>query len=137
MIKHIVLEGGGYKGLGVIGSLKFLNQNNYYDINNIQTIYGTSIGAYIGALICLNIEWDILTDYIINRPWEKSIPIQADMFLEMIDTKGFFDNTFFRRSLENVFLSKDITLEITLKEFFEFSKIEHYLKKGGSAFYQV
>ena len=49
------------------------------------------------------------------------------MFLEIIEKKGFFDDAFFRRSLENVFHSKDITLDITLKEFYEFSNIELHM----------
>ena len=52
MIKHIVLEGGGYKGLTTIGVLRVLNQKGYYNIENIKTIYGTSVGAYIAILIC-------------------------------------------------------------------------------------
>ena len=56
MIKHIVLEGGHYLGLGAIGSLKYLNQNNFYDIDNIKTIYGTSIGAFIGVILALKVE---------------------------------------------------------------------------------
>ena len=127
MIKHLVLEGGSYKGLSVIGTLKYLNQNKYYNIEDIKTIYGTSAGAYIAVLICLNIEWKVLIDYIVNRPWEKIIPINAEMFIEMINSKGFFDDTFFYRSLENVFLAKDITLDITLKEFYDFSQIELHM----------
>ena len=127
MIKHIVLEGGHYLGLGTIGSLKYLNQKNYYDINNIKTIYGTSIGAFIGVMLALKVEWDILLDYIINRPWEKVISIENAMFLDMLDDKGFLDDTFFKKSFENLFLSKDITLDITLKEFYEVTQIELHI----------
>ena len=127
MIKHIVIEGGHYLGLGAIGSLKYLNQNNFYDINNIKTIYGTSIGAFIGVILALKVDWDILLDYIINRPWEKVISIENAMFLDMLEDKGFFDETFFKKSLENLFLSKDITLNITLKEFYDITKIELHI----------
>ena len=44
--------------------------------------------------------WDVLFDYIINRPWNKIITINADMLFEIIDSKGIFNNTFFYRSLE-------------------------------------
>ena len=32
MIKHIVIESGGYKGLYVLGALDELNKSNFYNI---------------------------------------------------------------------------------------------------------
>lgn len=127
MIKHIVLEAGSYMGFSALGALKKLNENQYYKLEDIKTIYGTSAGAYVGILLCLNMKWDVLMDYIINRPWEKVVNINANMFLQLYTNKGLFDDTFFKRSLENVLLSKDLTLDVTLKEFYNFSKIELHM----------
>ena len=62
MIKHIVIESGGYKGLYVLGALDELNKSKYYNIENIETIYGTSIGSYVGVLLCLKM---LLVDQIL------------------------------------------------------------------------
>ena len=39
-IKHLVLAGGAYKGLYIIGAMKELIKQNYIDISNIENIYG-------------------------------------------------------------------------------------------------
>ena len=64
-IKNIVLAGGAYNGLYTIGALKNLIKNSFFDINNIETIYGTSVGGFIGALLCLKIDWSIILNYIL------------------------------------------------------------------------
>ena len=46
-IKHLVLSGGGYKGLYSIGALKHLYEKKFYNIDDIENIYGTSVGAII------------------------------------------------------------------------------------------
>ena len=52
-IKHLVLSGGAYKGLYIIGAMKELLKENYINIDDIENIYGTSVGALIGVIICL------------------------------------------------------------------------------------
>ena len=49
-IKNIVMAGGAYNGLYIVGALKYLIENSFFDINNIETIYGTSVGGFIGVL---------------------------------------------------------------------------------------
>lgn len=52
-IKHLVIAGGGPMGLCFLGALQHLNAAFFWDINNIESIYATSIGTIIGAFICL------------------------------------------------------------------------------------
>ena len=47
MIKHIVINGGGPSGLLSYGALKYLFENDFVNIENIKSIYGTSIGEYL------------------------------------------------------------------------------------------
>ena len=56
-IKNIVLSGGAYKGFYTIGALKYLSENNFYNINDIEKMYGTSVGSLLGALLCLKLNW--------------------------------------------------------------------------------
>ena len=51
-IKHIVLCGGIYNGIYTVGALKYLAEHEFYNINEIENIYGTSAGGFLGALIC-------------------------------------------------------------------------------------
>ena len=52
-IKNLVLSGGAYKGFYTIGALNHLSKTNFYNIENIEKIYGTSVGSLLGALLCL------------------------------------------------------------------------------------
>ena len=73
MFKHIVIEGGAYFGLYTLGALYELKKTTLID--NIETIYGVSIGSYVGILLCLKMDWDDILDYFINRPWNKTFSI--------------------------------------------------------------
>ena len=84
VIKHIVICGGGPTGLLSYGALKYLAQQGFWTHDNVETIYGTSVGALIGAMLCLKHEWTTLDDYLIKRPWEKVI-VES---LEMLEKPG-------------------------------------------------
>ena len=126
-IKNIVMAGGAYNGLYIIGALKYLIENSFFDINNIETIYGTSVGGFIGILLCLKIEWSIILNYILERPWDRDLSFSADMMFNMIPKKGILDSDCMRIFFTNLLKSKHLSSDITLKDFYEFSKIKLYL----------
>jgi predicted acylesterase/phospholipase RssA len=126
-IKHIILEGGGYMGLSALGALSELQKEKFYDISNIQSIYATSIGAFIGVMLCLKIDWDIMLDYIKDRPWHKIVTFTPNMILETITKKGIFDISFFRESMRNLLLVADFTIDLTLEELYTHSNIELHI----------
>ena len=126
-IQHIVLEGGSYLGLYALGVLYELEKKKYYNINNIKTIYGTSVGAFIGALLCLKMDWDTLLDYIKERPWHKIVQLKSDMILDIYAKKGVFDSSFFSHSFKNLLQANEFTLDITLLKLYEHSKIELHI----------
>jgi len=126
-IQHIVLEGGSYLGLYALGALYELEKNDYYNINNIKTIYGTSVGAFIGALLCLKMDWETLLDYIKERPWHKIVHFTSDMILEIFSKKGVFDSSFFSHSFKNLLEANEFTLEVTLQELYDYSNIELHI----------
>ena len=118
-IKHIVLAGGAYNGLYTIGVINYLLEENILDLQKIESVYGTSVGALIGVLICLECDWATMLNYIIHRPWEKVLHVEPDMILNMIANKGILDDAFFKTFYSNIFLAKNISLDITLKDFYE------------------
>jgi predicted acylesterase/phospholipase RssA len=126
MIKHIVLNGGGPTGLISYGVLKHLHDKNYFDVNNIQSIYGTSIGGIFGVILSLRYDWDTLDDYILKRPWEKIFKVQPEDFFNLFYTKGLFNFSIVEGMLSKLFDAKDLSLDITLQEFYEFTKITHH-----------
>jgi NTE family protein len=51
LIEHIVLSGGGVKGIALLGALKALDDHDL--LTNVKTYVGSSVGALLGALMCV------------------------------------------------------------------------------------
>ena len=66
MIKHLVLSGGGPTGFLTYGAARYLSQQNFWSMNSVESIYGTSIGAFFGIILSLGLPWNYLDDYLIN-----------------------------------------------------------------------
>ena len=126
-IKHIVISGGGPLGFQFLGVLQKLEKENYWKIENIESIYGTSAGSIIGTFICLKYDWETLNKYIIERPWHESIKINPNQIFNFYDKKGIFDNDFFKIIFKPLLEAKDLSLNITLKEFYNFSNIDFHI----------
>ena len=122
VIKHIVISGGGPTGLLSYGAAKHLAQQGFWSHDTVETIYGTSIGSLIGAMVCLKHEWSTLDDYIIKRPWEKVIADSLEVF-ELFSYKGMAKLKLMDDIMRPLLESKDLTLAITLREFYEYSRI--------------
>jgi predicted acylesterase/phospholipase RssA len=110
-----------------LGSIQHLEENKFIDINNIETIYGTSAGAIIGVLICLKYDWITLYDYIIKRPWQEVFQINIQNIFDSYTKKGIFDDKTIIKCFKPLLDAKDISMNISLKEFYEYSKIELHM----------
>lgn len=126
-IEHLVLSGGAYLGYYHIGALQFLEKHNFIKRENLKSIYGTSIGSLVGVLLCLKLDWDIIDDYIIKRPWEKLFELDLDKLMDIFKIKGLFNKSLFNKIFEPLFLSCNLKKDITLKELYEYSNIELYI----------
>jgi predicted acylesterase/phospholipase RssA len=126
-IKHLVIAGGGPLGLQYLGALQKLEKQGFWQQENIETIYGTSVGTMIGAFICLKYDWETLNKYIIERPWHDAFKVNARQILESYHNKGLFDKKFVEIIFKPLLEAKDLNINITLKEFYEYSKIDLHL----------
>jgi len=122
-IKTLVLAGGAYKGLMLLGALNYLNSIHFYTISDITDIYGTSVGSLIGVILCLKLDWNDIVDYTINKPWDKIIKGPSEMILNIIKKKGMFDRTFFESIFVTLFKHCGLNISSTLQDLFNFSKI--------------
>lgn len=127
MIKHLVISGGGPTGFLTYGAARYLSQNNFWNIANVESIYGTSIGAFLGAVLALNLSWDYLDDYFIETKWDKVLNLRPNNFIDAYSSKGIIQPDFIRDSMEPLFNEKELDLNINLKEFYEFNKIDFHL----------
>lgn len=127
MIEHLVISGGGTLGFIEFGILYKLYKEGYWDPKDIKSIYGTSCGTIIGTALLLDIDINTLYDYVVNRPWEKTLPSSIDSFMDLIRYKGLLNDSVIRCILEYLFKYKELDTEITLSEFYAFTKRDLYL----------
>lgn len=127
VIKHLVLSGGGPSGFYTYGAVKYLCQNKYFNMEEIETIYGTSIGACIGTILSLKYDWEIIDDYLIKRPWNKIINISPEIIFDTWKTKGLLDRNIISEIITPLLKAKELDKEVTLIKFYETTKIELHM----------
>jgi len=123
-IKNLVISGGAYKGFYTLGVIKHLINKKYLQQENIENVYGTSAGSIIALLLCLKLDWNDITEYSINRPWEKEIKFDSNKILETFKNQGYFGGEFFINIFSGLFHNAKLSKEITFKELFEYSNIK-------------
>jgi predicted acylesterase/phospholipase RssA len=60
----------------------------------------------------------------IKRPWQDVFPIKVQGIFDAYTNKGIFTQTVFEKFIKPLLDAKDLSLDITLKEFYEYSNIE-------------
>jgi len=123
-IKHLVIPGGGPTGIQALGALYKLEKMGFWKIKNIKTIYATSAGAIISILLALKFEWDLINDYIIYRPWHETYNVNISQIFEAYSKKGIFDKTSIELFYKPFFSAKDLSISMTMKEFYEYTGVE-------------
>lgn len=126
-VKHLVISGGGPIMVQVLGAIQHLEQNNFIDMKNIESIYGTSAGAIVGILICLKYDWETINDYIIKRPWQDVFPIKVQTIFDAYTKKGIFDIKTIEKCFKPLLDAKDISMDINLEDFYKFSGVELHM----------
>lgn len=125
-IKNLLISGGGINGMIFVGIIKKLIDEKYIDLNNVKTIYGASVGALLGLILCLKIEYNDIIKYLIDRPWHKAfnkIDLNAETFFNVFTEKGIFDDKIIKIVMSNLFKAVDIDENITFKELYNYSNI--------------
>ena len=126
-IKHLVFSGGGPIMIQILAAIQELENKQYLNMNDIETIYGTSAGAIIAVMFSLNFDWPTLNDYIIKRPWHELFSIKVQNILESYSKKGIFDIKTVEKCFKPLFDTKDISLDITLEDFYKLTNKELHL----------
>ena len=128
-IRHLVISGGGEMGFSFYGALRESNKAGFWKIENIETIYGTSVGSIFAVLMCLlpHFNWDIYDDFVLKRPWNQVFNIQFTNFTNSFHNKGIFDKSSMREVFRPVLNALDLPLNITMKQFFDYTHIELHI----------
>ncbi len=124
VIKHIVCSGGGIAGFSYYGMLKECYNQGLWKIEDIETIYGTSVGSICAVVISLKYDWIILDDYLIKRPWQNVFKFDLYSIINSVEKRGIFGLETIKEILKPLLNGKNLSTDITLKEFYEHTKIE-------------
>lgn len=123
-IKHLVISGGGPSMLQYMSAIQHLNENNIVDLNCIESIYGTSAGSMVAVLLALKYDWETLNDYIIQRPWHELFHFKINYIFDAYKKRGIYSKNIIEKAFKPLLDAKDISIDVTLKDFYEYSKIE-------------
>jgi predicted acylesterase/phospholipase RssA len=126
-IKHLVISGGGPIMIQILSGIQELERKEYLNMQNIESIYGTSAGAIIGVMISLKFDWNTINDYIIKRPWQDVFPIKVQNIFDAYTKKGIFDIKTIEKCFKPLFAAKDIPLDINMEDFYNLTKIELHI----------
>ena len=126
-IKHLVMSGGGPAGFVTYGSARYLSNKDFWRLADIESIYATSIGGYIGIVLSLGYDWDWLDDYLIKRPWDKIVDISPMSIIDVYSKKGLLDVKFIETTILPLFTAKNLSENVTMIEFYEHTKIDIHM----------
>lgn len=120
----MVLSGGGPTGLIMYGAIKRLHEEGFWSRNELETIYATSIGGFIGIIIALGYDWDINEEYLVRRPWTKAFSNLSNDILEIISNKGVDGIEMATICTEPLLSGKNLPKNITLQALYDYTKVE-------------
>ena len=127
IIKHIVISGGGPTGLTYYGVLKEANNMGLWKYEDIKTMYGTSVGSMLAVILCLQYDWETIDDYLIKRPWNNVFKFNMHYILDSYSKRGIFNIKIIEEIFSPLFKGKDISIDVTMKEFYELTNKELHL----------
>ena len=102
-------------------------ENSIITYDEIKSIYATSAGALIGIGIALKMDIRLLTNYVINRPWEDLCQISPSNVYNLYSNKGIFDKTCITKFMQPLLAFKNVDINITLFEFFTLTNIDLHM----------
>jgi len=127
--RHLVISGGGPMGFRFLGALEELENQQVWHLDQIESIFGTSIGALIGAFLCLSasngsVDWDTLNCYLLERPWHEAFRVTGRQIVDSFVHKGLFGIHAIEIILRPLLETHDLPLQVTLQQLFDFSHID-------------
>lgn len=126
-IKHLVISGGGPSGLLSYGVASQLAKKGFWQLADIKSMYGCSIGAYVSFMLSMGYDWEWLDDYFIKRPWEKLVAASTTRLTEIYEKKCLLNEHFYTEAIKPLLLAKDLSETITLAEFYAYNQIDIHM----------
>ena len=138
--KHFVFSGGYHIFMCILGSLQQLEEEKRINLCDIETIWCVSSGSFIAISISLlkgyrmrfiddeltseDFNWDVLKNYLLDRPWNYLFNVPTFNIYDLCSKNGVYDENISLHMLEPLLKLLDLSIDITLKEFFEYTNVE-------------
>jgi len=128
-IKHIVLSGGGEMGFSFYSALRESNKAGFWNIRDIESVYGTSVGSIFAVLVSLlsQFDWDTYDDFITKRPWHHVFDFNLNTLVYSIQQKGIFGIKAVEEIFAPLFNALDIPIDITMSDFHKITGIDLHI----------
>jgi predicted acylesterase/phospholipase RssA len=89
-------------------------------------VHATSIGTILSTLLLLSDNFELVENYIVNRPWDKFFTINPTSIINIWEEKGLLGDEIILEILKPFLQARDFNINITLKEFYDILNIELY-----------
>lgn len=118
IINQLILAGGGFKGGAYVGMYQYLEEmgHNKY----INTIAGTSIGAFFGTLICMGYSSTELRAAFLHFDYNKYQSIDLNFLFEKF---GLDSSEKISKFITLLFIAKGYKANVTFQSLYEKTKI--------------
>jgi len=126
-IKHLVISGGGPSGVLAYGVASQLARKGFWKLADIKSIYGCSIGAYVGFILSLNYDLEWIDDFVIKRPWEKLVISCTTKLTDIYEKKCLLNERALTDAIIPFLRGKDLAETITLKELYDYNQIDLHM----------
>lgn len=127
MIEHLVLSGGANVGFAFAGVIGTLIRNGILNVENIKTIHGVSVGAISAFYFTVGYPIEDLEKYLIERPWKDLYKLDFPSVVRAVQDGGMYERDTIVRGMEPLLKGKDLSIDITLEEYYEYNKKELHI----------
>ncbi len=125
-IKHLILSGGGIKGICILGAINYFYKKKLIKISNIKSIAGSSVGALIGTFLCLGYSpYQLYNEY---KTMDISSVLDPDI-TNLIKYYGLDTGYKFVSYIKKMFKGRGYNENITFLELYEKTNI-HLILTG-------
>lgn len=115
-IKHLCFSGGGLKGLAYIGAYKALQELNLLVPTQLESVTGTSVGAFFGFLLILGYSAEELYSFVTNFRYAD---VKDVNFLNFFQTWGIESGEKIVKFFQAFMRKKTGQSDLTFSEFYK------------------
>ena len=115
--KHLIITGGGPIGFISYGVVRSMAKRDVYSHETIQTFHGVSSGGILCAILSCGVDWHLLDDYLIKRPWEELLYVSPERLFAAFANNGVFGDDLIESVMEPLLQCLELTTDVSLKEF--------------------